>query len=72
MTFTIYRVAMGACSKEAVRTGFASLDEAVAAFVALKGENIVDLAKDEDGHEAYDAIVMRGPVMETFAIEAAK
>ncbi len=71
MTFSIYRTEMGIRSKEAIRTGFASLEEAVAAFTALKGDSIAVLEKDEDGHEAYDAIVARGPVIETYAIEAA-
>ncbi len=70
MTFSIYRTEMGIRSKEAIRTGFPSLDEAVAAFTALKGDTIVDLEKDED-NEAYDAIVARGPIIETYAIEAA-
>jgi hypothetical protein len=70
MTYAIYRTDMGIRFKEAIRTGYLSLDEAVAAFTALKGETIAILEKDEDGHEAYDAVVIRGPVMETYAIEA--
>lgn len=70
MTFAIYRTGMGNCSKEVVRTGYASLSEAVAAFEALKGDTIVHLEKDEDS-EAYDAVVARAHILETFAIEAA-
>lgn len=69
MTFAIYRTEMGIRSKEAIRTGYASLEEAVAAFTALKGDTIADLEKDED-NEAYDAIVARGSIIETYAIEA--
>lgn len=70
MTYAIYRTEMGIRSKEAIRTGFVSLEEAVAAFVELKGETIAAMEKDEENN-AYDAMVVRGTVLETYAIEAA-
>jgi len=72
MTFAIYRTSMGVSANEAISAGFISLEAAVEAFRAMKGDAIAMLEKDEDGHEAYDALVVRGPVTEVFVIEAQK
>lgn len=70
MTYSIYRTSMGASAKEEVRSGFLSLAEAVESFKALKGEAVVHLELDDENN-AYDALVARAHIIETWSIEAA-
>lgn len=71
MAYAIYQGSMGIRSKEVVREGFATMEDALAAFHEMFGDKVAHIEEDYEGHEAYDALVARGHLIETYAIEKA-